>query len=221
MIGWIIAGGIVVVLWLLCLIRVGVYAKYEEKQFLLRLYIGPFSFPLFPREKQIAEPAAAAEEAVKQTKKEKKTFQKPNFAQIQYLLETLPGILTKALRRLGKGILVKPLRVRIVFAGEDPADTAQRYGKAQAFVSAIYPEVKRLLRVRDVKIALSADYQREEMILMAEAGVYMRIGTLVCIAFGAGWRLLRCLLGYRKLATQEPHNAGGETKNEHDQAAAA
>ena len=187
--GWIIAAVAAAALLALLCIRVGVYAKYDEGKFLLRLLIGPCSITLIPREKE-AQTKDSPPKEEKSAEKKPSSFQKPNLSQIRYLLETLPGILKKALRRAGKGILVKPLHLRVVFAGEDPADTAEHYGKAQAFVSALYPAAKKLIRIRDTKLALSADYQREETVITGEMGIFLRIGTILRIALAAGVGLL-------------------------------
>ena len=103
-------------------------------------------------------------------------------------------------------------------AGDDPADVVQNYGKAQALVSALYPELKKLVRIKKTSISLSTDYERDQMLLAAEVGVSLRIGTVLVIAFSAGFSLLRWFLGYRKLAGKD---SGTQKNEQHGQAAAA
>jgi len=219
MTGWIILSAVIALLVLLCLLPVGIHIRYDGEVF-PKLLIGPFSMTLLPKKKAVGK-EAEEEKVEKKTddgEKKKKAFQKPNREQIVYCLQTLPGIVKKALSRTRKGVTVKPLMVKAVFAGEDPADVAQNYGKAQALVSALYPELKKIVRIKKTSISLSTDYEREQMQLMAEVGVFLRIGTVLAIVFSAGFSLLRWFLGYRKLAGKD----SGTLKNEqHGQAAAA
>jgi len=212
---WIILGIIVLFLVLLCMLPVGVYVKYET-QLLLRLLIGPFSMTLIPRKE--SEKSAVEEKQPAKKIEKNRGFQKPNREQICYSIETLPGIVKKALRRTQKGILIKPLLVKVIFAGEDPADVAQNYGKAQALVSALYPEIKKIVRIRKTAISLSADYEREQMELVAELGIHLRVGTILTITFSAGMSILRWFLGYRKLASDDHDTYNNE---KHSQANAA
>jgi len=247
MTGWIILGVIVLVVTLLCLTPVGVYVHYE-KELLLQLRIGPFTVVLLPqKEKKPKErkpaamdaPAKEGEKPAPETapssgsvaakpehndekpEKKKTIFPKPNKAQIVYSLKTLPGILKKALRRTRKGILISPLRVKVVFAGEDPADVAETYGKVQALVSALFPELKKLVRIKNARIALSTDYEREKVLLSLEMGIRLRIGAIFVIAFSAAIGLLRWFIGYRKLAGGEEGPRENTTEEKQDQAKAA
>jgi len=218
--GWIILGGLAALLVLLCMTSVGVFCKYDGA-LLLRLTVGPVSVTVFPRkEKEKRADAKKGKSAAEQTKKSR-SVQKPNKAQILYSIEVLPGILKRAFKRFGRGILVKPLNLTVVFAGEDPADTAQTYGKVQALVSALYPEIKKLIRIKNARIALSADYQREKTEFSIEAGARLRIGVVLFIALAAGTDLLRWLMGYRKLASPAVKEADQGAAEKDSQANAA
>ena len=231
--GWIILGVILLLIVLLCLAPVGVYIRYDA-ELLLRLRIGPISMTILPKKEKpsktvkkdrkgkAAQSETAEGASESDAPSEKKTkFPKPNKAQIIYSLRTLPGILKKALSRTRRAILISPLYVKVVFAGDDPADIAENYGKAQALVSALFPELKKLVRIKKARIALSANYENEQMELYAEAGLRLRFGTILIIAFSAAFSMLRWFLGYRKLAAPAEKSSNLKNDKKHDQAKAA
>ena len=62
-----------------------------------------------------------------------------NREQILYALEKLPPILGRALQRTGRSIRVRPLKVYVLVAGRDPADTALLYGQLEAALHGALP----------------------------------------------------------------------------------
>ncbi len=207
-------------------------AAYDQGEISAGLQYGPLKRQLYPEKEK-------AEEAAKDTKKAKKKSaqEKPdgeaaekkkgfrvNRAQILYSLEKLPPILGKALRRTGRRLRFRTLKLHLLVAGADPADTAVLYGKLEAALAAGLPAIHRLVRIQDQDIRLFLDFQREEMDCIADVGVSIRIWDLAVIGLCAGAGLLKWLVGFRRLADppkeeKPPQSSGRETNPARPEAA--
>ncbi len=137
----------------------------------------------------------------KKEPKEKKKFQ-INLDQILYSLDVLPPILGRALRRTCGSLRIEPLRLYVLVAGEDPADTAMLYGRLAAGIAAALPALERA--AADPDIQLYMDFTRRRMELSADVGVSVRPIRLVWIVLRAGGSLLKWFMGFRRLASPKP-----------------
>lgn len=206
LIGRIILGILLAILLMLAVLlsmTVQVRASYDQGDAELWVRFGPLRFQLYPvkprGEKKKREPKPP-EEPEKPPEKEKGKKRSLSPEQIFYTLETLPPILGRALGRLGRGIRIEPLRIHLLIAGEDPADTALLYGRAQAALAAWMPAVRRRVRIRGEDIRLFLDFQRTRPDCAAEVGISIRCGTAAWISLRAGGSLLKWFLKFRKLA---------------------
>ena len=205
MVGIIILCGVVLLLAVVLLIPAGVRFSYNQGDLALWVRYGPVRVQLYPRkkeeeEKEFPEPEKEKKKKVK-PKKEKKPQAKINKEQILYSLEKLPPILGRALRRTGRRIHISPLKVHLLIACPDPADTALLYGKMEAALIAGLPVLHRLLRISEQDIRLFPDFAGEKMDAIAEVGVSVRPWDVLSIAVRAGGSLLIWLLGVTKLAS--------------------
>lgn len=211
----------------LLLIPVKIRASYEDGAPSLRVRYGPVKLQLFPIEKQKEEkkPPKPKEKKEKPEKK-KKPKAKINMDQILYALEKLPPILGRAMRRMGRSILVEPLKIHILVAGNDPADMALLYGRLEAAFSAGLPFLHKIMRIKEQDIRLFLDFTEIKMDFIADVGVVLRPGSLAWIGLRAGGSLLRWFLGFRKLASptveedtrqkrSEAQDADDKEKSEH------
>ena len=199
-------------------------ARFSYDQGALALWVryGPVRLQLFPpkekppRKKRRTKEEPAAQEppqsdsspSERLKEKRKKKSPKPpkprqgiNLDQILYSLETLPHILSRALRRTGRSIRLEPLKIHLLVAGPDPAGTAELYGKLEAALGAGLPALHRLVRIEDQDIRLFLDFQAEEMDCIADVGIALRPGGLAGIGLQAGGSLLKWLIGFKKLAS--------------------
>ena len=216
MLGWIILGAAVLILALLCLIPVGVYACYDG-QFTLQLTIAFWRITLFPEEEE--EKGSEAEKPEEKEKKPgKRRLKWPNRQQIAYSFRTLPPLLKKALGRTGRRIRISPLRLRVVFGGEDPADVAEWYGKALILRESLYPALEQLAQVRNQEIWLDTDYDSGRTVFSGQIGVRIRVGSLLWIGLTLLGGLLAWYKGYRQLASEE-RKTGEKPKNRQADAA--
>ena len=59
--------------------------------------------------------------------------------ELRELAGTVLGALKRTLRRTCRRTRIDPLEVGVIFAGDDPADTAQTYGYANAALRTLMP----------------------------------------------------------------------------------
>lgn len=212
-----------VLLAVLLLTPLRVRFSYGQGEAELRFRYGPAKLQLFPRPPE--EPGAAdkkkkkkekkkkkpdsGEEPAGEEKEKKKSFQLTR-ERILYSLETLPPILGRALGRTRRRIRLGPLKVHLLVAGTDPADTALLYGKLEAALAAGLPALHRLVRIKDQDIQLFPDFAEERMDCIADVGVSIRPWDLVSIGARAGGSLLKWFLAMKRLAPpEEPEESGG------------
>lgn len=198
---WIL-GIFIVLLLLLCMIRVGVRAAFDGE---LRLDVkfGWLHFRVLPAKKK---PEKAKKPAKKEPRKEKEKppFPKPNLADIKEAVQTLWPPLKKALGRTWRGIRIDPLRVALIVGGKhDPASAAEMYGYLQGGVWTAMPQLERLMDIPDPRIRLDIDFTAPQTCAEGEAGISIRIGTLLLVGLGVGIPALRWFLRFRKRKRKE------------------
>lgn len=93
---------------------------------------------------------------------------------------------------------IDPLRLSVVFAGEDPAAVAQTYGWASSAMWTLMPQLERLLKIPDPHIHLGTDFGAARTQIEGEAGITFRIGDLLIIGVGFGIPLLKWLRKRKK-----------------------
>lgn len=238
-----ILGVLLLLLAVILLTPAGVRFRYDRGDLSLLVRFGPLKLQIFPRkekkppqrkpeetkeepEKKQAGKESADDPEKKQTEKsapekpkpkkkaEKKPRAKINREQILYSLETLPPILGRALKRTGRRLRLTPLKVHLLVAGPDPADTALLYGRLEAALGAALPALHRLVRIKDQDVRLFLDFQREQMDLIADVGLSLRPWDLVSVGLRAGGSLLKWYLRFRKLASPPPAEEPKESNTE-------
>ena len=180
MVGWIILCIILLVLVLLLLIPVRLRFSYERDNIEAGIRYGPLRFQLYPQ-RMISEAAGTKAEKKRKEKSKKKRKQKSskseknkpgiNKEQITYSIEKLPPILIKALRRTGRRVLFQPMKIYVLIATPDPADTALLYGKLEAALSAGLPVLHQLVHVKEQDIQLVPDFVGDRMECIADVGL--------------------------------------------------
>lgn len=217
MIGKIILGilaGFLLLIVLILQIPVRVRFTYEQGDPTLRLRFGLVKYQLFPRPEKTEEAEKKPEKEPKKKKeKPKKPKAKLNREQIFYALEKLPPILGRALKRTGRSIRIEPLKVWLLVAGNDPADTAVLYGRLEAALAAGLPVLRNVIKIKDEDIRLYLDFTERQMDCIADVGIALRPWSLATTGVRALASLIKWYLGFRKLASPPPP-AEPETKEE-------
>ena len=217
---WILAV-IILLIALLCWTRVGVWAAFGGEEFRLDVKFGLLRVHILP-----AKPQKPKAEKPKKEKKQppKEPEEKEAKPKRSFTLEdgkdafrTLLPPLKRALRRFGRGIRVRPLRLSLVLGGqEDPAAAAQAYGEIQAAVWTGMPLLERLVDVRDVYIHTDVDFMAPAASVEGETGVTIRIGTLLAMGFGLAFPALGWFLRWRKRCKTRPPKPEKKTRKPKD-----
>lgn len=207
MIGIVILCVVCLILCVLLFTPIRVRAAYDQGAVSAWVRFGPAQLPVYPREKTEGKPerkkkGKPQEEAGTEEKKKRK--RKINREQLLYTMEKLPPVLGRALRRVGRRVRIDPLKVHVLVAGSDPADTAVLYGKLEAALAAALPVLHRKIHIRGQDIRLFLDFQAERMDCIADVGLSIRLWDLLVMAVCAGASAVKWLIGFKRLADKPP-----------------
>ena len=207
---WIL-GVLAALIVLLCLTRVGVHAVFRGGDAVIRARFGPFRFRVYPPKEKKTKSDKPKKE--KKEKKQKPPKEKPKgekkkpkigLEDIKDAVRTLWLPLKRALGRTRRGIRVDPLDLSVtVGGGEDPAAAAELYGYLHAGVWTGMPVLERLLVIPDPHIHIGIDFDRAQTEASGEAGISIRIGTLLGVGLGVGIPALKWFLRFQKKQKQQ------------------
>ena len=128
---WIV-GILAALVVLICCIRMGVLVTFAGQSAVVELKIALFHIQCYPAKENGKAAQKQAETAAKAVDKAVKK-ELPKFEDIREAAKALWPPLRRALGRLGRGIRVDPLDLRVILGGaRDPAQTARMYGYLHA-----------------------------------------------------------------------------------------
>ena len=200
---WIILG-ILLLLFLICLVRVQVFLLYTD-DVRLTLKVLFYQKVLLPTEKkpkkkpEKKEPPKEQkpEEKKKKEEKEKKPSylsklkEKKGVTGLISLFTELAKIAGSALKGLFRHIVIKRMNVGVAFNGGDAASTAVKYGR---ICSAFYPAVNVITSAtvcKDYNVTLEPIFDDErETEVFADIHAYIRVGFVLIEGVKAGVKLL-------------------------------
>ena len=202
MVGWYILGGILLLLVVVWLLRVGVDVRFGD-ELRVAVKIGPAKITVLPQQEKKKKPKKEKPQKEKKTekkpaeKKEKKKFPF-TFSDIRSAVPVLFEALKKALGKIRRRMRIHPLDVCVIFAGDDPAKVAEMYGWANSAMWTMMPQLERLLQIPDPHIHLGVDYERYDLHAEGRVGVTFRVGDLIVIGLTLAVPVLKWYLGWRK-----------------------
>ena len=212
---------------LLCLARVGAKAAVRNGELTLDVKIGFLKLRLLPPKKRAPDPKKEARQAAKaaeaqrkktakkETQKAAKALRKEErkgeplsmkterlrvvLADVQSAVEAIWPPLKRALNRTRKGVRIDPLQLSLtVGAAEDPAKGAQLYGWFHAGVWTAMPVLEQMLDIPAPYIHVGVDFDSDETKVEGEAGITIRIGTLLAVGFTVAVPALRWFLKWNR-----------------------
>lgn len=196
--GWLIALAVLVGLAILPL---RASARFNDRGPLVQLLIGPFRMILFPKKKRAPDPKA---EEKKQKKKEKKQQKKKDAPQKEKKEEEKGGSITDFLPlvRVGLDFLsefrgklrVNRLVLKLTMAGGDPCDLAVKYGKGQAMVNGLMPQLERFFVIKRQEVGIGFDFVADETLVVARLDLTITLGRLLRLAVRHGLRGLKAFM---------------------------
>ena len=110
------------------------------------------------------------------------------------------NVIVKAVSRSLRKLRIEPLKIHVLVAGDDPADTAYLYGKIQAVLGGVVPAMHRTVRIKEQDIRLFLDFTQDRMDAIVDVGIGIRILDLLIIGFFALFGILKWYLGFKKRA---------------------
>ena len=214
---WII-GGILLLLVLLSLVRVGAVLSFGE-ELRVRLRLGPAKLTLLPRPPKKDRPKREKKPKKQPTDGEKKPKKKAPSITALDILDALPALfesLKAGLRKTRRRLRIDPLRIAVVLGGDDPADVGELYGMVSAAMYTVLPQLERLTYLPDPRIHLEADFTAAQTLAEGTVG-------LSAIGWAFGRPLLRWFLHFRKnsaaRAAQTPKTDSADAQPSEEKAA--
>lgn len=191
---------VLLVLLLIGQIRVGCRAEFNSEGFFLWARLGKIRIkilPMKPKEEKPQKPPKPPK-----TKKEKKeklpaTLPEKVGGALEYARALLPVAL-EAAEGLWRGFAIDTLELELTAGSSDPADAAMLYGNANAALGALWIPLTRAFHVKDGTARVKLDFDAPGTTVYGQAALSVKIGTLVWIGLGAGWKALFGALAARK-----------------------
>lgn len=205
---WIL-GILLALLVVILLLRVGVVISFGE-ELSVQAKAGPVAIQLVPKPEKKRpkkpkkpkekKPKKKKEEVSKPSDGEKKQKKKLNitFEDIRTVVPAILEALVRGLRKTRRRLKIDPMRLSLIFGGDDPAQVAQSYGWASTAVWTFMPQLERVTRMPDPYIHLDVDYQSMKTRAEGQVGLSFQIRDLFAIGFAFAWPVLKWLPGFLK-----------------------
>ena len=208
-----ILGGAALVLALLCMVRVRFRLRARDGMAALRVQYGLLTVWRYPAvKKRKKRPSRKKKKEPEEEPEEEERERPPLLPMVREALRTLPKPIRRALTRLLRGFRLKPFSLTWVIGGlEDPPAAAVLYGRANAAVWAVMPLLERTLDIPDPEIHIGVDFGEPEHAIEGDAGLSVRLGTLLAAGIGAGIPVLRLLLSFSRMAREYETETEPET----------
>ena len=207
---WIL-GILAVLILLLLLLRVGVHVRFGDELYVTAM-AGPVRLQLVPKPEK-KEPEKPKKEKPAE-EKQKKLELTPG--DIRSALPAVWESLKRGLRKTRQRLRIDPMRLSVCFGGDDPAQTAETYGWANAAMWTVMPELEKLVNMPDPHVHLETDFNAPDTRVSGEVGLSFRIGDLLAIGFAFAGPALRWFMAFRKEKAAREKAATKEKKTPQD-----
>lgn len=203
--GWLIALGILI---LLAILPLGATVRYDANGLLLKLIAGPARIKILPsdkdkpkKEKKIKKETNKQKPAKKSAPKVQKKAEKGG-----PITDFLPlvRIALDLLNSFRKKIRIRHLRLKLIMAGDDPCDLAVNYGKANAALGNLLPQLERCFVIQKRDLEVECDFEASETVVIARADVTITLGWLLAIVV---WHGVRAFKKYMQIQNQRKGGA--------------
>lgn len=183
-----ILAGVVFLLILLGMARLGGEIKYSQEGICVHLRFGFFSFQVYPREKKKKESAPKRQKPEKE--KPEKEPETEHGGPLEQVKQFLP-LVCEAAGELKRKIQIDRLILELTVAAGDAARTAMAYGYANMAVGMLWPLLEQNFEIKDPQIRTGVDFNAGATSIYINAAVSLRLGQLISFALRFGWKFLR------------------------------
>ena len=157
-------GGVILVL--LAILPLGAAVNYHSEGFFLDVIAGPVRIPILPK------------------KKKKKGGPITDFLPIVKTALDLLNSFRKKLR-------LKRLDLKMIMAADDPCDLAINYGRANAAMGNLMPQLERCFVIKKRNVEIECDFEASETVIIARADITITLGWLLAVVVFYGVRALK------------------------------
>lgn len=196
--GWWIALAVIV---LLAILPLGASVKYDESGPLVRLIAGPVRITLFPtknRDEKAKKPPKEKKAKTDKRPAEKKTSagEKKTGGKLTDFLP-LVRLVLDFLRDFKWKLRVNRLEMKLIMAGDDPCDLAVNYGKANATLGNLVPQLEKFFVIKKRDLQVECDFTAEETYIYARLDLTITLGRLIGLVVRYGvkavWEFIKIM----------------------------
>ena len=192
--GWLITLGILV---LLAILPLGAAVNYHSEGFFLDVIAGPVRIPILPKKKK--DPDKKKEKKKKDNKKTKAAKGKGGQPAEKKkkkggpITDFLPLVKTALdlLNSFRKKLRIKRLDLKLIMAADDPCDLAINYGRANAAMGNLLPQLERCFVIKKRDVEIECDFEASQTLIIARADITITLGWLLAIVVFYGVRALK------------------------------
>ena len=192
--GWLITLGILV---LLAILPLGAAVNYHSEGFFLDVIAGPVRIPILPKKKKDPNKKEKKKEKKKKPKSDKKgkgdTTGEKKKKKGGPITDFLPIVKTALdlLNSFRKKLRIKRLDLKMIMAADDPCDLAINYGRANAAMGNLMPQLERCFVIKKRNVEIECDFEASETVIIARADITITLGWLLAIVVFYGVRALK------------------------------
>ena len=192
--GWIIT---LVILFLLAVLPLGADVRYNAQGLSLKVVAGPIRIGILPSKKEKPKKEKKAKEKNQKpretkTQKPKKQEEKPK-EKGGPITDFLPlvKIALDLLNSFRKKLRIRRLELKLIMAAGDHCDLAVNYGRANAAMGNLLPQLERCFVIKKRDVEIECDFEASETVIVARADVIITLGWLLAILVYHGVRALK------------------------------
>ena len=192
--GWLITLGILV---LLAILPLGAAVTYHSEGFFLDVIAGPVRIPILPKKKKDPNKKEKKKEKKKKPQSNKKgkgeTAGEKKKKKGGPITDFLPIVKTALdlLNSFRKKLRIKRLDLKMIMAADDPCDLAINYGRANAAMGNLMPQLERCFVIKKRNVEIECDFEASETVIIARADITITLGWLLAIVVFYGVRALK------------------------------
>lgn len=188
--GWLITFGILV---LLAILPLGAKIVYDSDGFLLQIIAGPIRIPILPKKKKDGEKKEKKKKDMKKKGGTKKGTAPDDQAKKKKggpITDFLPLVKTALdlLNSFRKKLRIKRLDLKVIMAADDPCDLAINYGRANAALGNLWPQLERCFVIKKRNVEIECDFEASETLIQTRADITITLGWLLAIVVFYGVR---------------------------------
>ena len=189
-------GGLITlgILILLAILPLGATVRYNDAGVSLKIIAGPLRIGILPSKGSKPEKKEKAKKkeasSKKTTKKQPKTQEKKPKEKGGPITDFLPlvKVALDLLNSFRKKLRIRHLQLKMIMAADDPCDLAINYGRANAALGNLLPQLERCFVIKKRDVEIECDFEASQTLIIARADVTITLGWLLGIVICYGVR---------------------------------